>query len=656
MIRKVLVANRGEVARRIFRTCRAMGIATVAVFSEADRGSLFVREAEQGFSLGGNTPAESYLRIDALVDAARSTGSDAIHPGYGFLAENAAFAQAVTEAGLTWIGPSPEAIAAMGSKLEAKRLVEAAGVPTLQSIDLTGAADGELPGMADRVGWPVLVKASAGGGGKGMRIVREPAELAEAVAGARRESAAAFGDDTVFLERYLEATRHIEIQIFGDFQGNLVSLFERECSIQRRHQKIVEEAPSTALDEPTRSRMGEAAVLAAKAVSYRGAGTVEFLFDNGEFYFLEMNTRLQVEHPVTEEITGLDLVRLQILVADGHPLPEEALDPLRLGHAVEVRLYAEDVQHGFLPVSGTMDRFQFPEWNGLRVESGVESGSEISPFYDPMVAKVIAWADTRTEAAALLASALQRAHLHGTTTNRDLLVRILRHPEFLAGKTDTHFLERHDPTELGRPLPNLASARLSAVAAALAGQVERRRQSPLLRNVPSGWRNSPSQLQQIRFASELGDIEVGYRFEARGGITVQVDSEPLADAAVQSLQPDRVGLITGHQLSWFSVNRQGTTHHVDGPEGYVRLVELPRFPTARLDEEAGSLHAPMPGRVVKVAIAEGDLVAEGQVLIVREAMKMEHSLRAPHAGTVRGIRAVAGDQVEAGEILVVVEP
>ncbi|HSL26123.1 MAG TPA: biotin carboxylase N-terminal domain-containing protein [Acidimicrobiia bacterium] len=655
MIRKVLVANRGEIARRIFRTCRAMGIATVAVFSEPDRHAPFVSDADEAYALNGVAAAETYLLIEAMVAAARATGADAVHPGYGFLAENAGLAEAVIAAGLTWIGPTPRAIAAMGSKLESKRLVAAAGVPVLPSVDLTSIEGERLRAAALVIGYPVLVKASAGGGGKGMRIVRSSEDLEVAVAGARREAGSAFGDDTVFLERYLDSPRHIEVQIFGDHHGNLVALFERECSIQRRHQKIIEEAPSPALDEATRQQMSEAAVTTARTVAYEGAGTVEFLFQEGEFFFLEMNTRLQVEHPVTEEITGLDLVRLQLLVAQGEALPEAVLAPDMVGHAIEARLYAEDPRHDFLPVTGKLAGFEVPDLPGIRVESGVENGSEISLFYDPMIAKVVAWAETRAEAASLLAAALQRARLHGLITNRDLLVRILRHPEFLAGQIDTHFLERHSPVELGAPLPDQTEVRLAAVAAALAAQADRRLRTPLLGSIPSGWRNSPSQLQEATFETEYGLVTVGYRFEARGGITVGIDGAALEGARLVHLSPERVGLAAGRHLRWFTVARMGSIHHVDGPAGYVRLVEQPRFPAAPVEEEKGSLHSPMPGKVIKVMVNEGQEVAEGEVLLVMEAMKMEHTLRAPHGGVVRAIRAAAGDQVEADQVLVVVE-
>lgn len=448
MIHKLLVANRGEIARRIFATCRALGIETVAVHSDADADAPFVAEADQAVRLPGNTSAETYLRIDLILDAARRCGADAVHPGYGFLAENADFATAVADAGLTWVGPPAKAIAAMGDKLAAKTLLAEAGVPMLPSWTET-----------DQVtAFPVLVKASAGGGGRGMRIVRDPAGLAEAVAGARREAASAFGDGTVFIERYVEQGRHVEVQIVGDRHGTVLALGERDCSIQRRHQKIVEEAPAL-LDAEVRARLHRAAVAAGQAVDYVGAGTVEFLLtEEGEFFFLEMNTRLQVEHPVTEAVTGLDLVRLQLLVAEGEPLPLSATPPTQ-GHAIEVRLCAEDPTQGYRPATGTLHRFavpgvaaEFTPHQGLRLDSGVVDGSVVSVHYDSMLAKLIAWAPTRTEAARALAGALARAELHGVTTNRDLLVRVLRSPEFGATQVDTGFLDRH-PEVLAPLLP-----------------------------------------------------------------------------------------------------------------------------------------------------------------------------------------------------------
>ena len=632
-----------------------MGIGTVAVFSELDRHAPFVSEADEAIFIGGKAPSESYLRIDLMIDAALQSGADAVHPGYGFLAENPDFARAVIDTDLIWIGPSPEAISAMGSKLESKRIVTGAGVPTLPSVDLTPLGTDETLRAAKQIGYPILVKASAGGGGKGMRIVGGPEDLLDAVDSARRESGSAFGDDTVFLERYLVAARHIEIQVFGDMEGNVVPIFERECSIQRRHQKIIEEAPSTALDDHTRSRMGKAAVAVARSVGYVGAGTVEFLHDGDQFFFLEMNTRLQVEHPITEEITSLDLVRLQLLIAGGESLPEEALDPAMVGHAIEARLYAEDPVNGFLPAAGRLDRFEFPTLPGLRIDSGVESGSEVSAFYDPMIAKVVAWAETREEAAGLLAQGLRTARIHGLMTNRDLLVEILRHPEFLSGDTDTQFLERNTPAQLAAPPSDGTDVRMAAVAAAVAASVERRTASTLLPSIPSGWRNSPSQGQEVTFDMDGSVIKVAYRFETLGGIALAVDDEVIDDAALIESKADRVGLQIGSGARWFDVARNGLVHHVDWPGGYVRLVERPRFPEAVREDDPGSLHAPMPGRIVKVLVEDGDAVTEGQVLIVLEAMKMEHSLRSPYDGVVRSLTAESGDQVEAGQVLVVVQ-
>jgi acetyl/propionyl-CoA carboxylase alpha subunit len=530
-MRRVLVANRGEIARRVFATCRRLGISTAAVFSEPDTDALFAREADVAVALGGATPAESYLRGDAVVAAAHLLGADAIHPGYGFLAENAAFAQAVLDAGFSWIGPSPEAIARMGSKIEARTRMQAAGVPVLPGAHLDG---GEPLKAADEVGYPLLVKSSAGGGGKGIRLVESPGDLLGCVDSARREAGAAFGDDAVFLERFAPRARHVEIQIVGDAHGRVVAFHERDCSVQRRHQKVIEEAPSPVVDGDLRARMAAAAVAAGEAIGYVGAGTVEFLLTReAEFFFLEMNTRLQVEHPVTELVTGIDLVELQLAVASGRPVPD--VPPIN-GHAIEARLYAEDPANDFLPVTGTLRRFRVPD--GVRVDTGVEDGSVISPYYDPMVAKVMAHGGTREEAACRLADALARAELHGTTTNRDFLVRILRHPEFLAGEADTSFLERHD---LSAPL--IADRGLAAAAAALAGQAHRRATARTLGTLPSGWRNNPSQLQIMMFD---GDLEIDYRFDRHGRLAeLRVDGEPLPRLRVHACSPEHVDLEVG---------------------------------------------------------------------------------------------------------------
>ena len=636
-MQRLLVANRGEIARRVFATCRRLGISTAAVYSDPDAGALFAREADVAVALGGATPAESYLRGDAVLAAARRVGADAIHPGYGFLAENAAFAQAVLDAGLIWVGPSPEAIAGMGSKTEARTRMEAAGVPVLPGAHLDG---GDPLAAAERIGFPLLVKASAGGGGKGMRLVESAGELVAGVDSARREAGAAFGDDTVFLERFAPRARHVEIQIVGDSHGRVVAFHERDCSVQRRHQKVIEEAPSPAVDDDLRGRMAAAAIAAGEAIAYVGAGTVEFLLTaEGEFFFLEVNTRLQVEHPVTELVTGVDLVELQLAVATGHPVPDA---PPIDGHAIEARLYAEDPANDFLPVTGTLRRFRIPE--GVRVDTGVEDGSVISPYYDPMVAKVVAHGRTREEAARRLADALVRAELHGTITNRDFLVRVLRHPEFLSGGADTGFLERHD---LSAPL--IEDRGLAAAAAALAGQAHRRAVAQVLGTLPSGWRNSPSQLQTVAFED---GIEVGYRFDRHGRLAeLRVDGELLPDAVLHACTAQRVDLEVGGVRRTYSV-AEGA---VNLPDGQVDLVELPRFPDTAEQAHAGSLTSPMPGAVIRVMVEAGDPVEAHQPLLVLEAMKMEHEIVAPAAGVVAELRVEEGSQVETGAVLAVID-
>jgi len=661
-VAKILVANRGEIARRVFRTCREMGISTVAVYSEPDAGEPHAREADEAVLLPGAEAADTYLNIEAVLDAAERAGAGAVHPGYGFLAERADFARAVTEAGLTWIGPSPESIEIMGSKPASKALMKSAGVPTLESVEPEGFADvggdveaaaadveaaaAAVEAAAASIGYPLMVKASAGGGGKGMRVVEGPDLLLEAVEGARREAAAAFGDGSVFLERYLDSPRHVEIQVVGDTHGNVISLYERECSIQRRHQKIIEESPSPAVGERLRPEMGKAAVKAAKAVGYVGAGTVEFLVQEGEFHFLEMNTRLQVEHPVTEMVTGLDLVRLQIEVADGAVLGDE-IPPID-GHAIEARLCAEDPLNNFLPVTGGFDKVWFPERVGLRVDSGVEAGSTVSVHYDPMIAKVITHAPTRDRAAAALSSALRRAHIHGSTTNRALLVRVLEHPEFLLGKTDTGFLDRHGAARLGRPLLDAEGERRAAAACALADQALERASARALPTISSGWRNSPSALQHRAFDGRHGRHDVRYSADA-------FRDEALGEVVVVAASAGWVVLSVDGVEHRFDVARYGDLRFVDSDEGPARLVEAPRFPAAEAEGDEGALHAPMPGKVVSVGAGVGDAVTEGQVLVVLEAMKMEHALRAPHAGTVTAVRREAGDQVEADEVLVVID-
>jgi len=669
VIEKLLVANRGEIARRVMRSAHAMGISCVAVCSDPDAGAPYVAEADEFVRLPGAAPADTYLKVDALVEAALSSGADAVHPGYGFLSEDAGFARACAAAGLVFVGPPPDVIEAMGSKLAAKAAMAEAGVAVLPTVLVPSVEDlgGDVLEAVAALGWPVLVKASAGGGGRGMRVVAGPGELAEALASAQREATAAFGDGTVFVEPYVARPRHIEVQILGDTHGTVVHLFERECSIQRRHQKIVEESPSPVVTPQRRAELGAAAITVARTIGYVNAGTVEFLvLPDGSFAFLEVNTRLQVEHPVTELVTGLDLVRLQLLVADGLALPAEVTEATVSGHAIEVRLYAEDATRQFQPSAGRLTRFRFPDPAGVRIDSGVEDGSEVSVHYDPMLAKVIAHAPTRHEAARALAGALERAQLHGVTTNRDLLVRILRHPEFLAGDIDTGFLVRHDPAELGAPLADAATTRVHAVAAALAGQAERRAQAPVLGAMPSGWRNNPSAPQSAAFTGPDGTVAVSYRFDRAGNCTfVAVNGEPRADVTVLSCAPDAVVLAVARARGAssprdsvarrYTVERAGAVSFVDGPDGASTLTEVERFPLPGSRLAPGALVAPLPGTVVKVAVAAGDPVTAGDTLVAIEAMKMEHEVRAPTDGTVSEVHVVAGQQVESGRLLVVID-
>ncbi|MFE2429482.1 biotin carboxylase N-terminal domain-containing protein [Streptomyces sp. NPDC059373] len=631
MIHSVLVANRGEIARRVFRTCRELGVATVAVFSDADSEAAHVREADAAVRLPGNSPADTYLRADLIVKAALAAGADAVHPGYGFLSENAGFARAVTAAGLTWIGPDAEAIDAMGSKTRAKRLMAAAGVPVLD----VGVAD---VGPEDL---PLLVKAAAGGGGRGMRVVRELGSLEGELAAARAEAAAAFGDGEVFVEPYIEHGRHIEVQILADAHGTVWTLGERDCSVQRRHQKVIEETPAPGIGDDLRGSLYAAAEAAARAIGYTGAGTVEFLVaPDGRAYFLEMNTRLQVEHPVTEAVTGLDLVELQIRVAEGAGLP--ASPPAPSGHAVEARLYAEDPARDWQPQTGVLHRLRFGRGGGLRVDAAYEDGDSVGTHYDPMLAKVIAHAPTRDEALRVLARALERAHIHGLVTNRDLLVRVVRDPGFVRGELSTAFLTRLPPA--AAPAPE--AVRLAALAAALADASDRH---PL-----GGWRNVPSQPQSKAYRAEpAGEThEVRYRLGRSG-----LDAEGHPDVRLLAATRGRTVLEVGGIRRAFEVAVYGDRVHLDSPLGAVALTALPRFPEPEAARAApGSLLAPMPGTVVRLAeVKPGDRVGAGQPLLWLEAMKMEHRVTAPASGVLTALHAEVGRQVEVGAVLAVVQ-
>jgi len=653
---KLLIANRGEIAARIIRTAREMDIATVAVYSDADRDALYVAAADESVHLPGTAPGDTYLRGDLILAAAARTGAEAIHPGYGFLSENADFASACAEAGVVFVGPSPDAITAMGSKIAAKELMAAAGVPVLPGATVQSGADPDpeqLSEAAREIGYPILVKAAFGGGGRGMRIVTDADALLEAVQSARREAASAFGDGTVFLEKFVESPRHIEVQIFGDRHGSVVHLGERECSIQRRYQKIIEEAPSTAVDDALRAELGRAAVAAGKALSYEGAGTVEFVMaPDGSFYFLEVNTRLQVEHPVTELVTGIDLVRAQLVVASGQPLPPEMLDVSPRGHAIEVRLYAEDVAAGFIPVAGPLKTLEFPDFPGIRVDTGFESGSVVSTFYDPMLAKVIGYGRTRDEAGARVARALTETRVHGVSTNRDLLIGILREPEFRSGAIDTGYLDRHDPAGLTADSTAADATAIHALVAALAAQAERRETATTLPGLPSGWRTLPCADQRVGFTASETEIDVAYRF-TRGKVDASVSGSPLA-VRLHSATADLVDADIDGVRRRYQVLRDGLDHYVDSALGSTALRETERFPDPTTLAEAGSLVAPMPGAVVRIEVIQGSRVEAGTPVIVLEAMKMEHTVRAPADGVVAAISVAAGDQVESGQVLAVV--
>jgi propionyl-CoA carboxylase alpha chain len=657
----LFIANRGEIARRIIRTARSMGIDTVVPYADPDVGAPFVREADRAVPLHGTTSAETYLDGGKLIAAATKAGADAVHPGYGFLAENAEFAAAVQQAGLTWVGPTAHAISVMGDKLTALEAMGSAGVPTLPRATVAdtsggGSADTGGEGLLEAaagVGYPLMVKASAGGGGKGMRIVAGPADLAAAVAAARRESASAFGDDTVFLERFVAGGRHIEVQILGDARGTVRHLYERECSVQRRHQKIVEESPSPFVGPELRKSICDAAVAAGQAVGYTGAGTVEFIVgQDGAYYFLEMNTRLQVEHPVTELVTGIDLVRQQLLVAQGEPLelPDEI--PLA-GSAIEVRVYAEDPGNDFLPQTGTIVEWAEPD--GVRVDAGVETGSVVSPYFDPMLAKVIAHGPTRAEAARRLERALRRMRVRGVRTNRDLLVAILGHQAFLAGDTTTDFIDRHRPARTR--VPSDPQLRVAALAAALADQARYQAAMPpdrsIPRSLPSGYRNNPSQGQLARYAVGDREIETSIWPERTAAFASTVDGQPMR-AHVHGWSPPTLTVELDGVRDSHHVVFDGDRVWVDGPGFEVELRVVPRFPGPWEEAVEGGLTAPMNGTVIALEAPEGERVGKGQTIIVIEAMKMEHRVTAPFDGVVEKLLTQPGAVVATGQVVAIV--
>jgi 3-methylcrotonyl-CoA carboxylase alpha subunit len=645
-IDSVLVANRGEIAVRIFRTCKRLGIRTIGVFSAADAKALHVAEADEAYCIGPPPASQSYLNVEAILAAAKRANASAIHPGYGFLAENADFAQAVIDAGRVWVGPQVSAMRALGDKARAKELAEQHGVPLLAGYHGTDQSATALADHAGRIGYPVLIKASAGGGGRGMRVVEAAADFGDALDAARREALASFGDDRVLMERYVRRPRHVEVQIFGDLHGHLIHLGERECSIQRRHQKLIEESPSPVVDAGLRARMTDAALRLGRATGYANAGTVEFLIDeqDGRFAFLEVNTRLQVEHPVTEAVTGLDLVELQLRVAAGEALPIAQADVKFDGHAIEVRVIAEDPLAGFLPSSGTVETFEYP--NFVRVDTWVTAGTQVSPYYDSLLAKVIAHAPDRGAALLTLAHALQEVWIDGVADNVDLLLATIDHPEFLKGDLHTGFLDEQKIIDELAEVPPPVMAAVSALDffAAPSGEADPWRMQTGWRlgrvDQPAAW----SRAGRTHAATVSADLH-------GDGVDVDTGSDRLGVRSISSEPPRSRISVDGRALTVWNrddrrvVEWQGRSYRFRRPTGLT--VEATAGDRGARGG-AGRLTAPMPGRVVKIAVAQGQRVGQNQPLVVLEAMKMEHVIEAPHAGVVTEVRVHVGEQVSSG--------
>ena len=659
MFSKILIANRGEIACRVVKTARRLGIKTVAVYSDADRNARHVALADEAVHIGPSPARDSYLVADKIIAAAKRTGAEAIHPGYGFLSENAGFAEACAKAGVVFIGPPPSAIHAMGSKSEAKKIMEKAKVPLVPGYHGDDQSPELLAKEAGRIGFPVLIKASAGGGGKGMRVVEEAAKFADALAGAKREAKASFADDHVLVEKYLTRPRHIEIQVFADGHGNCIYLFERDCSIQRRHQKVIEEAPAPDMDPMRRKAMGEAAVAAAKAIGYQGAGTVEFIANqDGTFYFMEMNTRLQVEHPVTEAITGQDLVEWQLVVAAGGELPLKQEELGIDGHAVEVRLYAENPNRNFLPSTGTLVHLRLPaEGQNVRVDTGVRQGDTVTPFYDPMIAKVIVHDRDRASAMRRMAALMDETEVVGVATNAALLKALCSHPAFVGGEVDTGFIERHRDTLFAKPAP--ANDRVFAVATL----------ARLLEFEPAGCLNDPWDTKngfrlldeghdEVRWKDGEREVIVIARRRRDGTIGLALPGGTL-EAHVQRDDDGRLAIRLGEDAFKAAVARRSTADGIDyvvfadGTGRTLRLVDpldVTQYEAAASGE--GAVKAPLPGKIIDLRVKAGDKVSKGQALLVLEAMKMEHTLAAPAEGTVKTVRYAVGEQVVEGAELV----
>jgi 3-methylcrotonyl-CoA carboxylase alpha subunit len=659
MFKKILIANRGEIACRVAATARRLGIETVAVYSEADTNAQHVKACDEAVLIGGPAPRDSYLQWERILAAAKATGAEAVHPGYGFLSENEAFAQACADAGVVFIGPPPSAIQAMGLKAESKRLMEAAQVPLVPGYHGADQDPALLKREAGRIGYPVLIKASAGGGGKGMRAVYSADEFDAALASCKREAINSFGDDAVLIERYVQKPRHIEIQVFGDGHGDCVYLFERDCSVQRRHQKVLEEAPAPGMTKERRVQMGEAAVAAAKAVGYVGAGTVEFIAEqDGRFYFMEMNTRLQVEHPVTEAITGQDLVEWQLRVASGEPLPLKQAELRMHGHAIEARICAENPDGGFLPATGTLDVARWPahvafERGSVRIDAGVREGDAISPFYDSMVAKLIVWGEDRAQALARLDAALRDTHIVGLQTNVAFLRRCAATVSFTNADLDTGLIEREKAVLFDQPGLPLRISAAAVVAHTLA--IEARQQSSDPWSARDGWRVFGAASR--RFDLEAGGThhEVRLSRHHRGGMTLTVEGEAI-DVAVQSADAETHELFLGTDRVRVKTYAQGERIAVFAATGSAVLTEVDLIAHAGDGpSEGGRLTAPMPGKLVAFLAQAGDAVTKGQPLAVMEAMKMEHTISSPRDGKVAELLFAVGDQVADGAELLKLE-
>ncbi|UXS99074.1 acetyl/propionyl/methylcrotonyl-CoA carboxylase subunit alpha [Agrobacterium tumefaciens] len=658
MFSKILIANRGEIACRIIRTARKMGIRTVAVYSDADRDAMHVALADEAIAIGPAPARSSYLDAEKIIAAAQASGAQAIHPGYGFLSENAGFAEACASAGLIFIGPTPDAIRAMGGKSEAKALMAQAGVPVVPGYHGEDQADEKLAGEAEAIGYPVLLKASAGGGGKGMRIVREKREFAAELAGAKREALAAFGNDRMLIEKYLERPRHVEVQVFADGHGNCLSLFERDCSIQRRHQKVIEEAPAPGLPDTLRQRMYDAAVAAARAIDYRGAGTVEFLLDpSGEFYFMEMNTRLQVEHPVTEYITGLDLVEWQIRVANGEALPDDWGNLRINGHAIEARIYAEDPAHDFLPSIGTVSHLAFPEEGPhLRIDSGIRTGDAISVHYDPMIAKLIVWDYDRPSAVRRLRLALEKLAICGVTSNAAFLTRLAGLDAFAAAELDTGFIARNEAALFA---PGATGE--NEIALATLGLLLSRRNGAKPQADPySPWNNTNSfrlnapARETLRFVLDQQPVDVAVKHEP-DGFSLEIGTRAIRAHGSISQDGTLRATVDGRQRQCrFFASDNGHALFLDGE--HYRISQPDPVDIADTSTHTGGLEAPMPGVIRAILSKQGAAVEAGDALVVMEAMKMEHTIRAPAKGTVTAINCAEGNMVEAGAMLVDFEP